>query len=759
MRARDARRLVRTGLLIWLVVACCGIAAAQDAAAQDLVGPVAPDPNAPLREIQRLYRQGDHVAALDACRQYLQRRPQDVDVLYNVACLENLLGRPAAAAEALQQAVDAGFTDLRRALTDPDLAGLSDDPTFAALLAEHQSRLMLLSREVGADLRLGVWSRPLTLALEPVPGAAAGTAAPDEPAAAPELRVRWQPQGLELELTASNDWLDLLSGQRPPPWAGGPGVVVTLAVPDGTSSFESANWFLFAFGTEKEAPVGAGFDPTTGAWSPLPRDLVQAERNAGEDQFVLRATVPWISIRPFHPLSDADLGLNAAFRTTDARQPRQAALLPDPNDFNPQAPVRRYAHVRYDATSVQENTFLGRLPDSILGDDPVDLTLLAFCAQAGTGRLTLDFLDSRSRSVLPRGPQTDRVQLTTGANTLTRTVDFSGLQPGSYVVRAELTFPDGGQAVWSTPALRLPGYWFTDQMEVLLDLPPTERATLQFLLDDIRHQRERHARRRDPSTLVGTVLTVTTMLEHWQQRGSVLPTSGRSLLAVPGSGEPPLLCSLYLPAGWKNADALSPVLLLTDAGAAATVFADRIGRSYEYPGHLKRRDPQGDKSFPVYVVPHLTPPADVAGAAGDSRALTPAVRRCLEWALDYFAADRFWLSGRDGRVPQVLALAAEHPHQCRGVLAFAGANLARWAAISEATSETTAANVPPPPASAPPLTWLDFPADRADAGRAPDPRGLVEQAGWRMAGENTVRGGLSLTQTTDRLVLWVEDTR
>ena len=664
--------------------------------------------------------------------------------------------RPAAAAEALQQAVDAGFTDLRRILSDPDLDGLSDEPTFAALLAEHQSRLMLLSREVGADLRLGDWTRPLVLTLESVPAARTGAAAADgETTDAPELRVRWQPQGLDLELTAQRDWLDLLDGQKPPPWAGGPGAVVTLAVPDGTSPFETANWFLFAFGTEKEIPVGAGYDPTTGAWSPLPSEAVQAERDAGGGRFVLRATVPWISIRPFHPLSDANLGLNIAVRTTDPRHPRQASLLPDPHDFNPQAPVRRYARFSYEADSVHTNTFLGRLPDSILGDDPVDLTLLAFCTETGPGTLTLDFRDSRGRSVLPQGPQPDRVQLAAGANTLTRTVDFSGLQPGTYLVRAELTFPGGGQAVWTTPALRLPGIWFTDLLQDLDDLPPTEQATLRFLLDDIRHQWAGHVPRRDPSTLVGTVQTVTTMLDHWQQRGSLLPTSGRSLLAIPDSGEPPLLCSLYLPAGWKQAAGLRPVLLLTDAGPAATMFVDRIGRSYEYTGHLKRHDPTDDEAFPIYVVPHLTRPTDLAGPGGDAESVTPAVRRCLDWALDYFAADDFVLGGRDGRVPEALALAADHTDRCRGILAFSGANLARWAVVVE----TTGATVPPPPAAAPPLTWLDFPADRADAGPAPDPRELVEQAGWQMAGENTVRGGLSLTQTTDRLVLWVEDMR
>lgn len=82
----------------------------------------------------RLYREKDYAGALEACREGLELYPGNALILYNVACLESLLGRSEEAFEALAPAV-AGWPPFRElAAGDDDLASLRDDPRFEALV-------------------------------------------------------------------------------------------------------------------------------------------------------------------------------------------------------------------------------------------------------------------------------------------------------------------------------------------------------------------------------------------------------------------------------------------------------------------------------------------------------------------------------------------------------------------------------------------------------------------------------------------------
>ena len=56
-------------------------------------------------------------------------------ILYNVACLQSLLGRPEEALEPLAEALAAWPDYKEQAAADDDLAPLRDDPRFQALVA------------------------------------------------------------------------------------------------------------------------------------------------------------------------------------------------------------------------------------------------------------------------------------------------------------------------------------------------------------------------------------------------------------------------------------------------------------------------------------------------------------------------------------------------------------------------------------------------------------------------------------------------
>ena len=78
-------------------------------------------------------RKGEYAKGLDVDQRLARLRPADAVVRYNLACSLALLGRPDQAFEALAQAVDFGYRDLKHLDGDPDLGSLREDPRFTAL--------------------------------------------------------------------------------------------------------------------------------------------------------------------------------------------------------------------------------------------------------------------------------------------------------------------------------------------------------------------------------------------------------------------------------------------------------------------------------------------------------------------------------------------------------------------------------------------------------------------------------------------------
>ena len=92
-------------------------------------------PGEALGSFFRDYRAGDYEGALRACRSALDLHPGNAMILYNIACLESLLGRPEAALTSLTEALTTAPDFKEQAVGDDDLTSLRDDPRFRALVA------------------------------------------------------------------------------------------------------------------------------------------------------------------------------------------------------------------------------------------------------------------------------------------------------------------------------------------------------------------------------------------------------------------------------------------------------------------------------------------------------------------------------------------------------------------------------------------------------------------------------------------------
>jgi len=71
-----------------------------------------------------------------------ERHPSTVRVLYNLSCLSALEGRTDAARGWLEEALEAGYSNHEQMVTDPDLASLRADPSFAQLVEQARRNAM-----------------------------------------------------------------------------------------------------------------------------------------------------------------------------------------------------------------------------------------------------------------------------------------------------------------------------------------------------------------------------------------------------------------------------------------------------------------------------------------------------------------------------------------------------------------------------------------------------------------------------------------
>jgi hypothetical protein len=688
-----------------------------------------------------LMRAGKRAEALPVCRQYTAAFPDDPAMLYNLACLENTDGDPDQAIIAFQAALAAGFAEYDLAATDPDLQGRIH-ATIQELSEADQRRLAELSRRQGLTLDLDAWSEPRSLL-------AAGGSDRGGAFSEPQLRLQWHQNALEFELTADSDWGDVISRAKAAPWNGGPGLMLSLSIPDGTSAWESQNHFLFAFGIEAKGGIGGMFVASQGHWQPVV-ELAPKIRVDADGQLHLTGLIPWPMLMPFDPVVDTPLGLNATLVLAVTDADRLASLVDTRDTLSPLAKRRRFAPLNLRTDSISGDVLRGKLATSLSSDRPLQVDLVLISTESGPATLSLNFMDQAGRSVLPQGPVTSTISVQQGTNRLTRQADFSGLSDGGYVVQAEIGFPSGGRETWSATVLQLAPRWRAPYEERVSLVAYEEQATVRHLLDTVEAAVETHQPRRSPGAIVATLLDLDKMLADAEETGTILPDKGSFVFVYPGPQAQDRLCRMYLPAGRDIADGLNPILALSSGSGVAARLAERIGRNYEH-GKLRPRLKTGnDDRFPVYLVPELQP-----DAARSADQLFAEAEACRRWAMEFFGSPGVSLAGIDALGGTALRIAGRAARDLRGVQLFAGGGLDPW---PQAQPAFIRAQLAPAPADLP-VSWVEFTMETDTAGQAREILQAMKDLGYRISEEQQVRGSLNPTQVADRLVLWAEGLR
>ena len=94
-----------------------------------------PSPGEVISPFFPLYNEKDYESALAACHAMLDEYPGNALGLYNVACMESMLGRSDDALGHLEAAIDGWPAFKKNAAEDDDFARLRDDERFQELIA------------------------------------------------------------------------------------------------------------------------------------------------------------------------------------------------------------------------------------------------------------------------------------------------------------------------------------------------------------------------------------------------------------------------------------------------------------------------------------------------------------------------------------------------------------------------------------------------------------------------------------------------
>ncbi len=655
---------------------------------------------------------------------------------YNLACTSSLAGQTDQALTYFNHALADGFDDFHYALADTELTNLINTPAFALLLADHQNKLSDLANSRALHLTSyswGPWQELMT------------TNTLDQNEA--KIRVQWQHQALELEIQLTGKLAASFARPIQPPWSGGPGVMVTLAVPNEASVFESSNTFQFALGLNKSSPVGAIYLGEQLGWQPV-RDLnPQFSWSDQRQSALIRASISWQSILPYHPLADSPLGLNLAIRG-DNQNEAIHTLFPDPRAFSPQAEFHRYTPVFFDATSETREALVGRLNQSLISDEPLACDLEVISAQSGSGVLTLDFLDHQGHSVLPTGSTQSDIFCQSGLNTITRTADFKALAIGPYLVKAKLELPSGEILSWSSQVLNLGPHWKNNLQDQISEMAPLDQPTTQYYFNTIAQTADKLAVRRHPGQVATTLQMLLSLLKAGKENGSILPETGLMQMVWQDQSGHNQLCSIYLPPGFSQAQSLQPVMLVTEASGTESRLAGRLAQLYEYQDGPVDDAKSINPHFPIYLIPHWDP--DNGQTLSQK---TDQLAAFYQWTEDYFKFSSLAIAGVDAAAGTALNFCNSHPRKADKLLIFAGARLNPWPEVSQ---QQLTKNLSGLTSSKINTTWINFTIETRQSGQGKMLLSILKESKYNVP-VTEVRGGLSMTQVTDRLVLWVKN--
>ena len=620
------RRIAAMGLGLALVcLAACGGQTSTGAETAPTESASHPNRDAVTLRMLQLAQSGHVAAAREAVQAYLAAMPNDLAMIYNLACLDASLAEPDTALADLETALARGYTNFRLIRSDPGLSDLRDDPRLEPLVERYESAL-----------RDSFEARAITLEesypLGPIPLHGRGAEA--------DLQLAFDTDALALALTVRDAGPD---GDGPP-WSGGRGVQVNLVRPLSRDEYESPRFHAVALGVE---------DGTPRAWlvsidghvrkTPLPDVTPTISRR--DDALVYEIALPWEIFRPYAPPLDQDMGLNVIYTGAGPVGLRPVLALMTESRFAWEgAPWRRYVPIAFWSSDRSRPVLRARLYDRLAEYGEVGLEFALWSLSEGPGEYRLSLVDDRDRRLADPAPKVFAFDTLEGLNFFNESYALGGLPDGTYRLELSLDGPDGRAMTYAETFARFDVTTVDALNERLYRLGTAESQIVRHELFRLARDLDRRHPQDDPSNLLVRCADIAERIGVLEAGDSVLPDAGPVHGGFAVDNMTQRDCALYFPSGHRDLAAPHLLLVVPPRPTVEMQLAEALGAAL------------ADRPDVIVAVPQ--------SHGSSALALAPASEQtemALRWVRELVGAVDVTLVGLGGGADAALAISLDRP--------------------------------------------------------------------------------------------------
>jgi len=584
-----------------------------------------------LRQLGARLQANQSDAARQEIADYLTHYPGDAVMQYNLACMDALAGHPDLALARLDSALAAGYRNIDRFLTDPDLFTLADHPELAQRVESAKADLVATMNSGAFFLEENIAGDILPLKPDrygPGPGANQGT-----------VQFRYDQQALIATIATPEADVDEL--------------FFVVALPTNLQSFETTRWFEFQADFN-----GSGSVTRRARHGRLDFASDQGELTRTDQGWELR--IPWTSLHPYKPPVELLLGLNLVLRRhTDTVPADLWSLITDPYAASGVQPWRRYVPVDLDPGYESTPALVGRFDSYLVVGDSLSVELGIQGLPAGPMDLTV----SSGPDAASLEPDTTyTVALEPDLSYTTVDCNLSDLPPsGWFTLAMDMTTGEGTRYAWQDRGFRLPADWFITQQARRDTVPRVERSILDYQLFSILRGQQNFQPHDDPTPIAEAVLQAEDLLALAETNGSLIPDEAGIISAAFPSGRDALQsCWLVLPRAELRAGA--PLVTIFTADHRQTLA---LAQALE-----AQRLMDDPRMFMVASVP-ITP--------GQASVSAPLVNQAMAWGQTLLTPQTSRLVGIGPAAEIALIAAMASPESLVGMMLLADRHFDPWA--------------------------------------------------------------------------------
>jgi len=596
--SRQVKMIRKLVIIIAIFIACNACAANRSSLLQDLNNYLATD------QLEHAY------ATLTALRSL---SPDNSKLAYNSACLATQMNNFDIAITDLENAFTLGFDDIHLLTSDFDLKPLHNNQQFVNLISKIEIELADKATEQALAITSGSSSKKLSLSNS-------GSAI-----------IGANSTGLSTQLVIPADALQ----ERAEPWFNGGGLVLVVAVPDSSDTFDSERIWRFGFGKYEGKPAGWVISNPGQMVNTRVEDLAPRLRlDPSAGNALLDINIHWEYLEPYQPPSDTIFGINIHLITTsDDGQKLHFSLLSDPSGNR-----RNISKMRYLPLSILQGNqlqFSGAINNSIAGNKPLSLDIKFWSDEAASGTLLTDVLGPDGKSVVSNKIIPEVISISTGLNNWHREADLSSMPQGMYQVTAGLAIRDT-VLVWSTPVMRYDDSWPFSVYDRSKNLREIDRASVMWRVNLIEQSLANRDSRSSPATTLITLAETEDLLNQGINSGHILPEKGIFAAAfnTPDNKLMPVNC--LLPEPDKQEQCL---IWATSENIPADALANLLSN------RMQAREFPWDRT--IVLIPQFRNSADLEA--------------CILWAREMFPEKPVQLYGRDDSAAIVKKVEGANP--------------------------------------------------------------------------------------------------